>query len=314
MPDEADGLTRLLSVQESVISRSQALRFLTPKALRHLMESGRWHAVHRAVYVTHSGPVGRPQREWAAILAAGHARRAVLGGLSALARFGMRGYEDATVHVLLPTRYRDVDPPHGVVVHRTRFLPGQHVHTRGRPPSTMPGRSLVDAAQWATSDDRARAIVAAGFQQRLVGGDEILRVLDGMPRVRRHALIRATAEDARTGSHSIAEVDFLRLCRRAGLPAPTRQSVRRDPAGRRRYRDAYFEPWGVHVEIDGGQHLEVRAWWADMRRQNELWIGGDRVLRFPAWAVRERPADVTEQVRAALTAAGWSGSRSTGSR
>ena len=42
-----------------------------------------------------------------------------------------------------------------------------------------------------------------------------------------------------------------------------------------------------------------------MRRQNELWIPGDRVLRFPAWVVRERPSDVLAQVRAALIAAGW---------
>lgn len=154
--------------------------------------------------------------------------------------------------------------------------------------------------------------MAATFQQRLVGGDEIVRVLAGMHAVRRQALVRATAEDARTGSHAIAEVDFLSLCRRARLPLPSRQSTRTDAAGRRRYRDAYFEPWGVHVGIDGGQHMEVHAWWADMRRQNELWFSGDRVLRFPAWAVRERPAEVAGQVRAALVAAGWPGDPGTG--
>jgi very-short-patch-repair endonuclease len=61
----------------------------------------------------------------------------------------------------------------------------------------------------------------------------------------------------------------------------------------------------VHVEIDGEQHVESRARWADMRRQNDLWISGDRVLRFPAWVVRRHPAEVAEQVRAALEAAGW---------
>jgi very-short-patch-repair endonuclease len=59
------------------------------------------------------------------------------------------------------------------------------------------------------------------------------------------------------------------------------------------------------VEIDGAQHLEVRAAWADMKRQNDLWITGVRVLRFPAWLVRTRPAEVLAQVRAALIAAGW---------
>jgi hypothetical protein len=44
-----------------------------------------------------------------------------------------------------------------------------------------------------------------------------------------------------------------------------------------------------------------------MKRQNDLWIAGVRVLRFPAWLVRERPAEVVTQVREALMAAGWTG-------
>jgi hypothetical protein len=42
-----------------------------------------------------------------------------------------------------------------------------------------------------------------------------------------------------------------------------------------------------------------------MRRQNDLWIKGDRILRFPAWAVRHRPAETAGQLRRALEAAGW---------
>ncbi len=61
----------------------------------------------------------------------------------------------------------------------------------------------------------------------------------------------------------------------------------------------------MHVEIDGGQHTDAHTWWADMQRQNELWIPGDRVLRFPAWVVRARPAEVVGQMRAALAAGGW---------
>ena len=52
----------------------------------------------------------------------------------------------------------------------------------------------------------------------------------------------------------------------------------------------------MHVEIDGEQHDEPRARWADMKRQNNLWVAGDRVLRFPAWLVRRHPAEVAAQV------------------
>ena len=61
----------------------------------------------------------------------------------------------------------------------------------------------------------------------------------------------------------------------------------------------------MHIEVDGSQHLDPRHAWADMQRQNNLWIAGDRVLRFPTWAVRQAPAAVAAQLRAALHAAGW---------
>ena len=59
--------------------------------------------------------------------------------------------------------------------------------------------------------------------------------------------------------------------------------------------------------MDGAHHLNPLEAWDDMARQNALWTRGDRVLRFPAWMVRDRPATVAAQVRDALRAAGWCG-------
>lgn len=300
-----DGLARLLFIQDGVISRRQALRHLSAKAIRHRVASGRWRTAAQGVYVAHVGPVGPAQLRWIALLTAGGRRPTLLAGLSALNNFGLRGFRTDSVHVLAPARSRDRSSPPWVVVHRTSRLAPRDIHRTCTPPSTMPARSLVDAAQWAHSDDRARAVVAACFQQRLVGYDEVTRVLDRMPRARRRRLVAEAAGDAAGGAHSLPEAEFGRLCRRNGLPEPSRQRLRRDANGRQRYLDAYFAEWGVHVEIDGGQHMDVREWWADMSRQNALWIPGDRVLRFPAWAIRHRPAEVASQIRAALTAAGW---------
>ncbi|MEV4493278.1 DUF559 domain-containing protein [Micromonospora coxensis] len=255
--------------------------------------------------MAHNGPVGREQLHWVAVLAAGPA--ALLGGLTAARAWGLRRYDSPAVHLLLPARHQARSLPPGVLVHRTTRLPEEDVLHVGQPRRTMPARSLIDAAQWAATDEEARAIIAAGFQQRLVGGTDLHQVLDRLPRVRRGRLIRQTATDSAGGAHSLAELDFLGLVRRAGLPEPSRQTVRRDATGRRRYLDAYFDKWRVHVEIDGSQHLDPRTAWADMRRQNDLWIEGDRVLRFPAWALRNTPDDVVTQLRAALTAAGWPG-------
>lgn len=303
--DDADELTWQLFRQDRVITRRQALRHLSAKAIRARLSSGRWQQVGVGVYLTHTGPATRQQRRWIAVLAAGPVRPAVLAGQSALECQGLRGHRSGVLHVLIPARSRDRDVPSGVVVHRTTQLPAGDVHRQGQPPRTMPARSLVDAAQWAGSDEAARVIVAAGFQQRLATLEEVTAVLDRMPRAHRRALTREIATDAAGGAHSLPEAEFLRLCRRGGLPRPTRQTRRRDSGGRWRYLDVYFEEWGLHVEIDGGQHMEVRHWWQDMRRQNQLWIPGDRVLRFPSWAVRHRPDEVIAQVRAALVAAGW---------
>lgn len=301
--DDADELTWLLFRQEDVLVGRQARRHLTGSAIRHRVRSGRWRRVHRDVYVTHSGPVSREQRLWIAILGCG--RHTALAGLTAAARCGLKGFSESVIHVVRPAHLRSRTPPDGVIVHRSGLLDGDDVNWRGLPSYTTNARSLVDAAAWAATDDRARSVIAAGFQQRLVGADDIHQVVSRMPGLRRRALILTTADDARAGSESLPELRYLHASRRAGLPEPSRQHRRRDATGRLRYLDVYYEQWGVHVEIDGSQHLDVRAHWADMARQNELWITGDRILRFPAWLVRERPDEVIAQVRRALYAAGW---------
>ena len=56
--------------------------------------------------------------------------------------------------------------------------------------------------------------------------------------------------------------------------------------------------------IDGAHHLDPRHWAADLRRQNEIWVAGDRILRFTAFDVRRHPDYVVAQLRAALDASG----------
>ncbi|MGC4792678.1 endonuclease domain-containing protein [Micromonospora saelicesensis] len=303
--DDADELTWLLFHQEDVLSLEQARRHLSPKAIRHRVATGTWRQIHRAVFVAHNGPVSAGQLRWAAVLAAGP--QAILGGLTAAQAGGFRGFPGRPIHILLPASCRRGSLPAGVLAHRTVTLRDQDVLAVGQPKRTMPARSIVDAAQWASDDQQARTIIAAACQQGIVAGDDLSRIVERLPRVRRRQLMLATAADAAGGAHSLAELDFLGLIRRAGLPEPARQKIRYDSTGRRRYLDAYFEEWRVHVEIDGGQHIDPRAWWADMRRQNDLWIEGDRVLRFPAWVIRAHPDEVLRQILEALRAAGWKG-------
>jgi very-short-patch-repair endonuclease len=228
-----------------------------------------------------------------------------LAGTTALTMFGLRGFDGGPTHVLISARRRVDHPPDDVVVHRTSGLPGLHRTEVDGLPCTSAARAVVDAAQWAGTDARAAAVVAASAQQRLARPDEVRAVLNGRPRARRRGFVLALAADLAGGAASLPETEFLGICRRARFPTPKLQVSRRDARGRQRYLDAYFDGYAVHVEIDGGQHLDVRAWWADMRRQNDLWIAGDRILRFPSWVVRIYPEEVRSQIGAALRSAGW---------
>ncbi|MET7418315.1 DUF559 domain-containing protein [Dactylosporangium sp. NPDC005555] len=301
-PDDADPLDHLLFRQHHVISRRQALRHLTRNALYYRVAAGRWQQPVRSIFVAHTGPIGIPQQRWIGVLAT----RGPLAAFSALEILGLKGYRKPYTEILITAKRRVTLVPPDTVIRRTAYLPTGDVLTAGLPPATVAARSLVDAAQWARDDAEATAVIAAAFQQRLVLSGEVLAVLGRLRGVRREALIRQTVDDARGGSHSISEVQFLQLCRRNGLPDPSRQVVRNDSRGRKRYRDALFQEWGVHVEIDGAQHMEVRAWSADMTQHNEIAISGDRLLRFTAWQIRRDPDTVVRQLRAALRAAGWS--------
>ena len=188
----------------------------------------------------------------------------------------------------------------GETVHRSRALGPDDVHPARLPPRTRLARSLLDAAAWSGSDDRARAVLAAGVQQRLVRPDQLETALGPRPRLRRHALIASTLADIAGGAQALSELDFARLTRRYGLPAPDRQVMRLDRDGRRRWLDAYWDEAHLAVEVDGLWHMEATVWWADMRRGNDLLISGLRVLRFPAFVVRDQPGVVAAQIREAL--------------
>jgi very-short-patch-repair endonuclease len=298
---DADEFDWLLFQQENVVSWAQASEHLGRGAAANRLRRHRWQCPERGVIVAHSGPVTRQQQLWAAVLGAG--RHAVLAGAGAATLEGLRGYDRPAIDVLIPAGRR-ARAMAGVRVHRTTVLPAHHVRWAA-PPRTVIARSVIDAAAWARTDDDARAIVAAAFQQRRVLPRELESTLEVMPRSHRRALVLETAALAAGGAHALTELNLVTLCRRHNLPLPDQQVRRTDSSGRNRYLDAYWAAYRLHVEVDGSWHLEVRTWWADMQRQNDLWISGDRVLRFPGWALIHEPAQVARQIHAALVAAGW---------
>jgi very-short-patch-repair endonuclease len=239
----------------------------------------------------------------------------VLAGLEAARVDGLRVRSHRlTIDVLVPARRNARPRPAllttempGIRVHRSQTLSRDQVLPG--PARTAMSRSVVDAAQWALDDREAHMIVVSACQQRLVTPDEILRAVRNQPRARRRGLVRQAAMDALGGATALSEIEFVQLCRRHRLPVPDMQVRRKDASGRVRYLDAYWREARLHVEIDGAHHMEARHWGADMLRQNEVWLEGDRVLRFPAFLVRSDPLAVVAQLRQALSVAGTSPGR-----
>jgi hypothetical protein len=178
---------------DSVITMAQAVELLSRKAVRHRVAAGHWQQPHRSVLVTHNGPISAGERTWIAVLAGGE--DAMLAGVSAAQAGGLRGYGDDSIHIVVPTARRPSGLPMDVVVHRTTQLDA----AIGQPPRTKMARAVVDAASWARTDDQARAMVAAAFQQRLVVIRGLEEVLGRLTRVPRRQLILHTARDARRG-------------------------------------------------------------------------------------------------------------------
>lgn len=290
-------LAELCDDQAGMLTVTSAFRYLGESAVRWRLASGRWRRAGPGVLVTQSGPLTEEQRLWVPVLAVGHG--AVLAGLTAAGLDGLAGFDERNTHVLIPASRRVRTELPGVIVHRSRLLGPEDVHPSRRPPRTRLGRSIVDAAAWAATDRRARAILAAGVQQRLVRAADLGAVVERCPRVRRRALIQATLADVAGGAQALSELDFCDLVRRFGLPEPDRQFQRVDGQGRR-WLDAVWEQARLVVEVDGRWHMDAEAWWADMQRDNDLIIDGYRVLRFPAFVVRDNPQAVARQIARAL--------------
>ncbi|MCU7723556.1 endonuclease domain-containing protein [Actinoplanes sp. KI2] len=298
----------LFAEQSAVLTVAQAKAFFTEGIVRGNLRQDRWRRWCRGILLGQNGRLMRDQQLWVAVLVAGdHAR---LAGPAAATEGGVRGLRAEQIDVLIPAdRIRSdrlprlpLDMP-DVRIHRTGVLPAPHQQI-GRPPRTTVARAVIDGAAWAGSDNEARDLITRACQQARVTPAALEKVLEYFPKIRRHRLITTTIADVKGGATALSEIDLVRLCRRFHLPAPDLQRLRVDESGRSRYIDAEWTSARLLVEIDGGHHMDVRHWAADMLRQNQIWISGDRILRFPAWLVRSEPITVAHQIRAALIAAG----------
>jgi very-short-patch-repair endonuclease len=289
-----------LARRAGVLSPSEAAK---EPHLAWRLRMGIWRQYGDAI-VMHNGPLTADQQAWVAVIAAGPG--AVLAATSALVASGIRIPAPRVPHVLVPFARHPRQVP-GVVVRRTRVLGRDDVDRQRQPPRLHIARAAVDASSLLTDADDVRATLCAVVQQRKATAKEIRACIMRIGPVTGRALMLRTADEIELGATSTHEQCFTRMVRRAKLPEPTRQVLRKRGNGRA-YLDVVWEEYGLHVEIDGLAHLEARRWADDLDRANELELAKRECrLRFAGFLLIERESRVLDQVKRGLRQGGWPG-------
>jgi hypothetical protein len=294
-------LAPLAERQERVMSRAQlgAVGW-TAHQIAHEIDSGRWQLAAPNVITLQNAPLVYGQRLWVGLLHAGPG--SALTHLSACRSAGLRWKESEVVEAITPKGHL-VSPIDGFFFHQTRRPYRQWVRTDA---SGLAVVSVDFAVLLAAERDhqlrRAIGLIAASVQQRLTTANRLLVASRQIRKLRLGHLFRAALGDIAGGAQSFAEIDIGRLCREAGLVEPTRQRLREDRQGRKRYLDCEWvlvDGRIIVLEVDGSFHMETEHWWRDMGRERQVVISGRCVLRCSSVEIRVSPGDILLDLAAA---------------
>lgn len=283
----------LAARQSGMLARRQLTALgIDWNAVDHQITAGRWAVHSPRVVSTTTGQLTIEQQRWLGVLHAGP--RSLLGGLTAGARFGLKGWVREEVTVLVDDELA-FEPVDGIRFFRSR-RPFELL--RDARPGIPCARLEPALLLWAGYEGTLRAghgVLAAAVQQRLTTAARLTDSVAQLRPLRRAPGFRVMLRDIEGGVHSGAERDVARLCRAYGLPKPSRQTARVDSAGRRRWTDCEWPlPGGgvLVLEIDGSFHMDVLQWNADLRRGRRLTRADRVVVRASAFEVRHEPGEV----------------------
>lgn len=306
-PLNAESLAKLMLRQRGVVSRRQVLAHHGRHAdIRRRVRRREWAVVHPGVYVDHTGPLTREQREWAAVLlywpAALHRDSAL--GWHGLRRDRPLRSAEAPVQVVVDAS-RTVTRVSGVEVERVRNARTWLDDYR------WPPRARVEFALLKVASERdlegAVAVLADACAQGRTDPQRLVEALQKLTRLPRRKALLEILVDVASGAHSVLERRFLRDVEMAhGLPAGERQ-VRERSGGRRVRRDVKYAAERVLIELDGQfGHRDALDRWADLDRDLAAAVSSSVTVRL-GWAQVLLPCRVAAALGTILRARGWSG-------
>jgi predicted transcriptional regulator of viral defense system len=282
-------IQELAERQHGVVARRQLLELGLGRGLIcDRVRGGRLIRLHRGVFALGHRRIGL-RGEWiAAVLAAGPA--AVLSHGSAAHLWELRGSRGA-IEVARPSGGVGVS---GIRTRQARLLP-QDVTVQAGIPVTTVERTLADIAARLGERQLEHAVVAADRAGRLRWPRmvETLERSSGRVGIARLRKVVAVTDPRAVEARSPLEVDFLALCREAGLPAPQVNVLVEG-----RLVDFLWVGERVIVETDGySYHRDRAAFERDHESTLALETAGYVVRRATYRMLRQDPGRFMAEVR-----------------
>jgi len=286
------------AAQEGLLSRRQLNTLGVDRwRVRNQVAAGRWAERSPMVISTTTGPLSQAQMRWLGVLHAGP--ESLVGGLSAAEAAGLDNWARDEVTVLIPDEL-EVEPVSGIDFHRTRRSIAALRHPGAGLPLCRLEPAILLFGAYQRSRRTAQGVVAAAVQQGLTDPGTLLAWVGLLRPLRWAPMFREVLADIAGGSHSVAELDVVRLCRHHDLALPSRQVKRLDAGGRTRFTDCEWrlrDGRVVILEVDGSFHMDVGHWEDDLARQRRLTSPDRLVVRCTARELREQPARLVRDLR-----------------
>jgi very-short-patch-repair endonuclease len=287
-------IRRLAEKQHGVVAARQLIALgLAEGLIKSRVKDGQLIVLYRGVFAVGHRRIGLYGEWLAAVLACGPG--AVLSHGTAAQLWGIRGSR----RPIEVTRVSGHRRPHGVRLHQTRLLAPDHITREAGIPVTTVERTLLDTAARLDERQLVHDLVEADRARRL-RWPWLWRVIAEHGRGRRGAgrLRRAAAQVDPNFADAVSttEVDFLMLCREAGLKMP---QVNVLVEGKR--VDFYWPRKRLIVEADSyGYHADRPSFELDHQSTVDLEVAGYRVHRTTFKMLESNPGPFLDLVRASL--------------